>query len=246
MDYERGLERLKQLLRGTAYEQEFLVHELRLRENLRSERLYGTNEQIRSDRAQIIDQLNRLAQQVNTNFNDLCQQQSPSKEALIEALAMSPGTVIPRLSQKKQKLYSFYLVGIVTVLIGVSIGEFVFHIPPPFSKPIKPGGEWISPTEKTVGRFIHFAAYAYPTNNTDPMIDHVNFTIYWQGVDPRQWIIACVARKPVNKDMYECNADLHMLGVPARQQITMSFDIYDKQENYNNAPNGTHTLTYTP
>jgi tetratricopeptide (TPR) repeat protein len=72
MYYERGLEQLKQLLQGTAWEQEFQVYEARLRENLRREQLYGANEQHRADRAQIIDQLNRLARQVGTNFNDLC------------------------------------------------------------------------------------------------------------------------------------------------------------------------------
>jgi hypothetical protein len=72
IDYEQGLERLKQYLRDTAWEQEFLVYQARLRENLDRERRYGTNEQIRSDRALIIDQLNRLALQVNTTFNDLC------------------------------------------------------------------------------------------------------------------------------------------------------------------------------
>lgn len=72
MDYEQGLEQLKQRLHGTTWEQEFLVYELRLRENLHNERLYGSNEQIRSDRARIIHQLNRLAQRINTNFNNLC------------------------------------------------------------------------------------------------------------------------------------------------------------------------------
>jgi tetratricopeptide (TPR) repeat protein len=72
IDYEQGLEQLKQYLRGTAWEHEFSVYEARLRENLDREQRYGTNEQIRADRAPIIDQLNRLAMQVNTTFNDLC------------------------------------------------------------------------------------------------------------------------------------------------------------------------------
>ena len=72
MDYEQGLEQLKQRLQGTTWEPEFLVYEQRLRENLHNERLYGSNEQIRSDRARIIDQLNRLARQININFNNLC------------------------------------------------------------------------------------------------------------------------------------------------------------------------------
>jgi CRISPR-associated Csx14 family protein len=72
MDYEKGLEQLKQHLHGTVWEHEFQVYEARLRENLTRERLYGTSEQFRSDRAQIIGQLNRLASYVGTNFNDLC------------------------------------------------------------------------------------------------------------------------------------------------------------------------------
>jgi hypothetical protein len=72
MDYERGLEQLKQLLRGTAWEQEFQLYEFRLRENLRKERLYGANPQNTADRGPIIYELNRLAGQVDTSFNDLC------------------------------------------------------------------------------------------------------------------------------------------------------------------------------
>lgn len=72
MDYEQGLEQLKQRLHSTTWEQEFQVYELRLRDNLHREQLYGSNEQIRSDRAQIVDQLNRLARRANTNFNGLC------------------------------------------------------------------------------------------------------------------------------------------------------------------------------
>jgi hypothetical protein len=37
MDYERGLEQLKQYLKGTDYEQEFFIYEARLRENLDQE-----------------------------------------------------------------------------------------------------------------------------------------------------------------------------------------------------------------
>jgi CRISPR-associated Csx14 family protein len=73
MNYKNGLEQLKQLLSGKIGELEFLIYEARLLENLEQERLYGTNEQRRSDRAQIIDQLNSLARQVDTDFNELCQ-----------------------------------------------------------------------------------------------------------------------------------------------------------------------------
>src|SRR5947209_87837 len=72
IDYERGLAQLKQLLRGTAWEQEFQIYEFRLRENLRKEQLFGTNAQNTSDRGPIIYELNRLAAQKGTSFNDLC------------------------------------------------------------------------------------------------------------------------------------------------------------------------------
>jgi len=72
MDYEQGLEQLKPLLRGTGREHDFQIYEARLKENLYREQLHGTTEQIRSDRSQIIAQLNRLARQVGTDFNDLC------------------------------------------------------------------------------------------------------------------------------------------------------------------------------
>lgn len=72
MDYERGLARLKQIVSNTAQEQDFLTYEARLRESLHDEGLYGSNEQIRADRARIIGGLNRLAAHFGTSFNDLC------------------------------------------------------------------------------------------------------------------------------------------------------------------------------
>jgi hypothetical protein len=79
MDYERGLAQLKQLLRGRLdLQQEFQTLEFRLIDNLHTEHLYGTTEQLRADRARVIDQLNRLAKQAGTNFNDLCRPTSSS------------------------------------------------------------------------------------------------------------------------------------------------------------------------
>lgn len=127
------------------------------------------------------------------------------------------------------------------VLLGVV--AYVIYLARPAV--IKPGGGWISPVGKTVKSSIAFAAYAYPTHDGEPAIDHVNFTMYWQGSDPRQWVIACVARKPLKKDTFSCVADLRALGVPAGE-ITISFDVYDRQGNHNNAPNGPHIVTYAP
>src|SRR2546421_1826960 len=148
-------------------------------------------------------------------------------------------------SQRKHHLIVFSTILLILILVVVGIG-FLIHITyPPHPTVIKPGGAWISPAGKTVGDIIPFAAYAYPTHSGDPAIDHVNFTMYWQGVDPRKWIIGCVARRPVRNDMFACNANLRKLGAPAGQ-IKVSFDVYDRQGNVNLAPNGEHTLIYSP
>lgn len=147
--------------------------------------------------------------------------------------------------RRKHHLILFSTILLILILVVVGIG-FLIHITyPPHPKAIKPGGAWISPSGNTIGDIIPFAAYAYPTHSGDPEIDHVNFTMYWQGADPRKWIIACVARRPIRNDMFACNANLRNLGVPAGQ-IKISFDVYDRQGNVNLAPNGEHTLIYSP
>jgi hypothetical protein len=145
-------------------------------------------------------------------------------------------------NEKRSK--RFILVGIVLALLmaGGGIAYLLYFAHP---STIKPGGGWISPTGKTVKSKIYFAAYAYPTHAGEPAIDHVNFTLFWQGVDPRKWVLACVARQPIKKDIFACTADLRTLGAPAGE-IRISFDVYDKQGNHNNSPNGTHTVMYSP
>ena len=111
---------------------------------------------------------------------------------------------------------------------------------------IKPGGGWISPSNgQIVGAVVHFAAYAYPTHPNEPLIDHVNFTAWWQGVDPRTWKIACTATPPAPNDVFSCNTDLSLLGAVAGP-VRVSFDVYDKAGNANLAPNGQHTIIYAP
>src|SRR5436305_6620589 len=73
MDYKQGLVTLRKLAEGTDWLGDFLVYEARLLENLHQERLYGSSEQTRTTRAQIIDQLNRLVyQHFSRSFTDLC------------------------------------------------------------------------------------------------------------------------------------------------------------------------------
>jgi transcriptional regulator with XRE-family HTH domain len=153
------------------------------------------------------------------------------------------GTASSPLVEKRRGLF-FSTIGCVLALI-VAFG-FIMYVLHPFSPiHIKPGGEWISPAGSTVGDIIQFAAFAYPTHAGEPEIDYVNFTAFWPGVDPHIWIIACVAWKPVRKDVFACNANLRLLGAqPGR--IKISFDVYDRQGNVNFAPNGEHTVTYVP
>ncbi|HZU67265.1 MAG TPA: helix-turn-helix transcriptional regulator [Ktedonobacteraceae bacterium] len=144
----------------------------------------------------------------------------------------------------RKRRFLLAIAGMLLVLIITSgLGVYVVR---PFSLfRVKPGGVWISPTGTMVGDVIHFAAYAYPTNNGDPQIDHVNFTAYWPGVDPRMWKILCVIRGPARKDVYACDVNIKPLGAP-RGPIIISFDVYDRQGNYSLAPNGEHRVMYVP
>jgi hypothetical protein len=73
VNYENGLTILKSYAEGKDWFSIFLLFEYRLKENLYRERLHGSTEQIRADRAQIVDQLNQLAYEYcDKSFNDLC------------------------------------------------------------------------------------------------------------------------------------------------------------------------------
>jgi transcriptional regulator with XRE-family HTH domain len=150
----------------------------------------------------------------------------------------------PREQEGETRARLVIIISVMFVLLiagGIGVSYLISFIHPT----IKPGGGWISPVGKIVKSKVDFAAYAYPTHAGDPAIDHVNFTLYWQGVDPRQWVIACVARKPIKKDIFACTANLSALKAPTGE-IVISFDVYDKQGNHSNAPMGLHTVMYSP
>jgi len=73
---ERGLRVMKDALRGGDQDAflEFSTLEGRLLENIRSERLYGSTETVRSERAQVVQGLNRLAMEAGCgrSFNEMC------------------------------------------------------------------------------------------------------------------------------------------------------------------------------
>jgi transcriptional regulator with XRE-family HTH domain len=146
----------------------------------------------------------------------------------------------PALEKRRYLLFS--LVG-AAIILTLAFGVMTFVIP----AHIKPGGVWISPyaISSTVGDRVYLAVSAYPTNQGDPAIDHVNFTMYWPGVDPHVWKIVCVVRVPTGNNTYACNINLRSLGaLPG--SITVSFDVYDRQGHVSFAPNGKHHLIYVP
>ncbi len=107
---------------------------------------------------------------------------------------------------------------------------------------ILPGGEWVSPINGQSYRgSIHFAARAYPNSFSDPSINYVNFTANWEG----GWRIVCTVRVHADTDLYSCNVNLGQHGAPAGP-IRISFDVYDQAGNVHLAPNGIHTIFYTP
>ena len=107
---------------------------------------------------------------------------------------------------------------------------------------VMPGGMWLSPFDRaTIRDTLDFVARAYPTNPGDPAIDHVNFTIEWQG----NWRIACDVQAPLPDSTFRCSVNLNMLGAPPGM-LRISFDVYDRMGNYNKAPNGIHTVYFAP
>jgi hypothetical protein len=77
VDYQLGLQSLKAALPDAALG-DFLLISARLRENIDTERRYGSTETTRSGRAQIVEELNKLAlRHLSRSFNDLCQPGQP-------------------------------------------------------------------------------------------------------------------------------------------------------------------------
>lgn len=114
VNYARGLNILRAHLEQTNRYADFNVLEMRLRENLRDERLYGPSEQTRRDRARVIDGLNRLALAVlGASFNDLSlgravpgTQVSAGSLSLVRELNvdLTPGDIQPPVHPRLQHL----------------------------------------------------------------------------------------------------------------------------------------------
>jgi hypothetical protein len=114
MDYDRGLDALKAQLEQTSRYTEFTILEARLRENLQHERLFGSTESTRVERAQMIGTLNRLSLDVlKSSFNDLALGRSVTNGivstrelALVRSLnvTLSPEIMTPPVTTQLQEL----------------------------------------------------------------------------------------------------------------------------------------------
>lgn len=115
--------------------------------------------------------------------------------------------------------------------------------------PAVPGGFWIAPADGStvVTPTIPFAAEAKPSRAGDPAIAKVEFTVAAPAApgQPPTWQVACTAPRPATGDVYRCEAAPADLGlVPG--PLTVSFDVYDRGNYHNLAPNGTRTITWSP
>lgn len=86
MDYELGLEVLKQLAQGKDWYQDILPYETALLDRLYDERIHGLAPQTHQEMMRALNQLNRLAyQHLGISFTDLCQgKQAPLQARLTQ------------------------------------------------------------------------------------------------------------------------------------------------------------------
>lgn len=114
INFGRGLDLLKAQLEQTNRYIEFTTLEARLLENLHDERLYGGTESTRTERAKIVNSLNKLALEVlNLSFNDLALGRIPNRGqipvgelSLVRQLkvAPSPNVIKPPVQTRLQDL----------------------------------------------------------------------------------------------------------------------------------------------
>src|SRR5216683_3216752 len=92
MDFERGLEQLKEIAEQAGWYQDVLPFEAALRISLRDERLYSWAPQTRSEQLRAVDQLNGLClKRLNRSFNELCEDIVPFLATQPARLERAPG-----------------------------------------------------------------------------------------------------------------------------------------------------------
>ncbi len=94
LDYREGLRALKQYAKGTDWYSIFETLSIELLDNLHREDLFGSSEQLRSDRFQVVHRLNELAltHQLSVTFTELCQMPfSP----IVSPISLAKETPVP-------------------------------------------------------------------------------------------------------------------------------------------------------
>ncbi len=95
MEFEHGLELLKDIAKRASWYQEVLPYEASLRGYLREEQLYGPAPQTHQDLLRVVDQLNHLCmKRLEVSFNDLCLGIMPLLAASPTSLAQPLGDVV--------------------------------------------------------------------------------------------------------------------------------------------------------
>jgi hypothetical protein len=107
MDYERGLELLKEQARASDWYQNVLPYESRLLEIVQDEQLYGLAPQTSQEKQRVVNQLNRLClQHLPVSFNDLCRGITPVPTAPPDSLELlQPGTAVCFYARQDESFY---------------------------------------------------------------------------------------------------------------------------------------------
>lgn len=106
MDYERGLELLKEIARQAGWYQELEPYETALLDRLEDERLYGSAPQTHQDLLRVLHQLNRLCRKhLEVSFNDLCRGIVPSSAPSPNRLERSPGKIVCLYARTDESFY---------------------------------------------------------------------------------------------------------------------------------------------
>lgn len=141
------------------------------------------------------------------------------------------------------------------VLLGLTALSFVgcSAMQEATPKPEVIGGSWVKPqsTETNLNRPMFTAEVrAIPLNN-GPEIKEVWITANWLGAtspdlnDKKAWPILC--KQGVRNDLaiFRCDIDLRKFNVPPGE-ITLSFDVYNVENERRLQPAGARKLNYLP